>query len=111
MDNSHALIARPSYAVTVLRDADVQRIGAIILSTLDRLGVPGQEFSRIVVYGRRVIAFDLPLLAHDDAEELVTYYALGQRLTQLINPGRFALHKMSSGCALIVDLIAGHQFN
>jgi hypothetical protein len=105
MDNSHALIVRPSYAVAVLRDADVQRVGAIILSTLDRIGVTNQEFGRIVVYGRRVIVFDLPWLSYARAEKLVMQSALSERLTHQIDPGVIALRQKSNGCAIVIDLL------
>jgi hypothetical protein len=107
MDNSHTLIARPSYAVTVLRDADVQRVGAIILSTLDRIGVPNQEFSRIIVYCHRVIVFDLPCLPYARAEKLVTEYALGERLTLRLDTGVIVLRQKSNGCAIVIDLLKG----
>ena len=68
---ANALVVHQPAAITVHRDADLYRLGALILSTLDRLGVPHQEFSRIVVYSRRVIVFDLPWLTYARAIRLV----------------------------------------
>ena len=103
MDN-RSLANQPSYAVVSLTDAWVQRVGGLILSTLDRLGVEAQQVSRIVVYGRRLMVFDLPFLDYDAANELVEQQHLGLRLTHLLAPRLVALRRRVQGCVIIIDL-------
>ena len=67
----HALIKLSGRSLVTLRNADVQRVGALILSTLDRLDMSNQDFSRIVVYGRQIIVFELPWLPYSRACSLV----------------------------------------
>jgi hypothetical protein len=103
MDN-RSLANQPSYAVVRLTNARVQRVGGLLLSTLDRLGVEAQQVSRIVVYGRRLIVFDLPFLDYDAANELVEQQHLGLRLTHLLTPHLVALRRRTQGCMIIIDL-------
>jgi hypothetical protein len=111
MTTDRSLSTRQGHSLTVLREADVQHVGALILSTLDRLGVINQDFSRIMVYGRRVIVFELPRLAYADARDLIVHQAFGRRLTHLLTSrvvpqagAGVALRRLTQGCAVIVDL-------
>ena len=70
---ANALVVHQPAALTIHRDADVYHIAALILSTLDRLGMHDQVFSRIVVYSQRVIVFDLPWLTDAQASQLIKY--------------------------------------
>ena len=100
----NALTVRKSAAITLQRDADIYRLGALVLSTLDRLGVTDQEFSRIVVYSQRVVVFELPWLTCEQANDLVEHHGFGQRLTQLIAPRLIGLQRRAQGCAIVIDL-------
>ena len=95
----NALTVRKPSAITIHRDADLYRLGALILSTLDRLGVPDQQFSRIVVYSQRLVVFDLPWLTPTRARDL-----LAQRLTPRIAPYSVVWQRRGQGCAIIIDL-------
>ena len=98
---ANVLVVQQPTALTVDRDADVYHIAALILSTLDRLGMPDQVFSRIVVYSQRVIVFELPWLTDAQANKLIRYGQPGRRLAH-----RFSLHRRAQGCALIIDLFS-----
>lgn len=99
-----SLATQPSHAIAGLTDAQVQRVGGLILSTLDRLGVEAQQVSRIIVYGRRVVVFDLPFLDCNAANELLDRQRLGERLTRLVAPRLVVLRRRPQGCAIIIDL-------
>ena len=99
-----ALVTQPAFTVAGMTDAHVQRLGALILSTLDRLGLDAQQVSRSVVYGRRVIVVDLPFLDYDTASKLIDGRHFGDRLTRLVTPRLVMLRRRSQGCAIIIDL-------
>ena len=101
---ANALVVQQSAALTIHRDADVYHIAALILSTLDRLGMPDQVFSRIVVYSQRVIVFDLPWLTDAQADRLIRHGQPGRRLAHRFSLHRVTLHRRAQGCALIIDL-------
>ena len=101
---ANALVVHQPAAMTVHRDADLYRLGALILSTLDRLGMPNQVFSRIVVYSQRVIVFDLPWLTDAQANQLIKYGQPGRRLAHRFSLHSVTLHRRAQGCALIIDL-------
>jgi len=107
MDTTKALIATPSAALTLARDADGLRLGALILSTLDRLGVAGQVISRGVIYSRRVAVFELPGLDYGLAGILVERCALGLRLTGLIGVQHTLMlaQRPTGGSVFIIDLV------
>lgn len=100
--NALALVQNP--ALTVRSDADVYRLAALVLSTLDRLGCADtHEISRIRVIGRRVVIFDLPFLSYYDA---ATQVQLGAILTHLAVPQLIAVRPAPTGSLVIVDLVA-----
>jgi len=101
------MIASHAGPVVLHRDADVYRLAARVLSTLDRL-LPYTvlQISRICVIGRRVVVLHLPLLDYDRAADLVQFEALGLRLTHSIGPNLIALRQADVGCRLIFDLAA-----
>ena len=101
---TNALVVHQPAAITIHRDADVYHIAALILSTLDRLGMPNQVFSRIVVYSQRVIVFDLPWLTEAQIIQLVRQSQPGVRLTRRIAPRIIVVRPRAQGCALIIDL-------
>ena len=103
---ANALVVHQPAALTVRRDADLYRLGALILSTLDRLGVPNQVFSRIVVYSQRVIVLDLPWLTEAQAARLIKHGQPGKRLAHRFSLHRVTLHRRAQGCALIIDLLS-----
>ena len=88
-------------SLIVQRAADVYRLAALVLSTLDRAGVIGQRIDRVVVYGQRVILFELPGLDHT----LVTD-AIAQHLIDRLAPHRVRLQPRPIGCALFIELIS-----
>jgi hypothetical protein len=104
-----ALAVRKPAAITLQRDADIYRLGALVLSTLDRLDVPDQEFSRIVVYSQQVVVFELPWLTCEQADDLIEHHSFGQRLTQLIAPRLIGLQRRAQGCAIVIDLNSHSQ--
>jgi hypothetical protein len=101
---ANALVVHQPTAISVHRDADVYHIAALILSTLDRLGMSDQVFSRIVVYSQRVIVFELPWLTEAQATQLVGHGQPGRRLAHRFSLHSVTLHRRAQGCALIVDL-------
>ena len=101
---ANALVVHQPAALTIHRDADVYHIAALILSTLDRLGMHDQVFSRIVVYSQRVIVFDLPWLTDAQATQLVRQSQPGVRLTRRIAPRIIVVRGRAQGCTLIIDL-------
>jgi hypothetical protein len=101
---ANALVVHQPAALTVHRDADLYRLGALILSTLDRLGMPDQVFSRIVVYSQRVIVFDLPWLTDAQASQLIKYGQPGRRLAHRFSLHSVTLYRRAQGCALIIDI-------
>ena len=101
---ANALVVHQPVAITIHHDADLYRLGALILSTLDRLGMPDQVFSRIVVYSQRVIVFDLPWLTDTQASQLIKHSQPGRRLAHRFSLHRVTLHRRAQGCALIIDL-------
>ena len=86
-------------SLIVQRAADVYRLAALVLSTLDRAGVIGQRIDRVVVYGQRVILFELPGLDHT----LITE-AIAQHLIDRLAPHRVRLQPRSIGCAIFIEL-------
>lgn len=107
MDTHSLMIASHAGPVVLHRDADVYRLAARVLSTLDRL-LPDTvlQISRICVIGRRVVMLNLPLLDYDRAAYLVEFEGLGLRLTHSIGPNLIALRQADVGCRLIFDLAA-----
>ena len=81
------------------RAADVYRLAALVLSTLDRAGVIGQRIDRMVVYGQRVILFELPGLDQTHVTD-----AIAQRLSDRLAPQRVRLKSRPIGCALFIEL-------
>ncbi len=86
-------------ALTIRRDADVYRLAAIVLSTLDRAGVIGQRIDRMVVYGQRVIVFELPGLDHTHVTD-----AIAQHLCDRLAPQRLRLRPRPRGCVIFIEL-------
>jgi hypothetical protein len=94
---ANALVVHQSTAITVHRDADLYRLGALLLRRLDRCGV-NTRLTRIVVYGQRIVAYHLPLLYRD-----VHGYGLAEYLKA--RTGRSVrLIPTSKGCTLLIDL-------
>ena len=99
------MVANPTTtALTIRRDADVYRLAAIVLSTLDRAGVIGQRIDRMVVYGRRAVVFYILNLSYSIALDLIAYHHLLHRLTRLSGASRIVLRPHSTGCAFLFDL-------
>ena len=111
MDTIKALITAPSASLTLARDADGLRLGALILSTLDRLGVAGQVISRGVIYSRRVAVFELPGLDYGLANVLVERCALGLRLANLIGVAHTLMlaQRPTGGSVFIIDLVTSND--
>ena len=107
MDTTKALIATPSAAITLACDTGGLRLGALILSTLDRVGVSGQVIGRCVVYSRRVAVFELPGLDYALASVLVERCALGLRLAGLIGVQHTLMlaQRPTGGSVFIIDLV------
>ena len=103
---ANALVVHQPAAITIHHDADLCRLGALILSTLDRLGMPNQVFSRIVVYSQRIIVLDLPWLTEAQATQLVRQSQPGIRLARRIAPRIIVVRQRAQGCALIIDLLS-----
>ena len=97
---TNALVIRQNTALTIRRDADVYRLAALVLSTLDRIDVTRHEISRIRVIGQRVVIFDLPYFVYD----LTSHQRLGVILTHLIVPQVIAVRPAATGSLLIIDL-------
>ena len=104
MYSNNSLAQRPAYALDHLRDADVLRIGAIVLSTLDRFDGPAFTIARLVVYGRRVIVIDLTDLGYTAAYGLAANDGFGSRLSHLIDAQLITIRPAQPGCRIIVDL-------
>lgn len=92
-------VVRSTHPLIIRRDADVYRLAAIVLSALDRAGVIGQRIDRIVVYGQRVILFELPGLDQTHVTD-----AIAQRLSDRLAPQRVRLKSRPIGCALFIEL-------
>ena len=96
--NRRALLIRPPLSVTIVPTAFIQRLGSIVLSTLDRsVGVP-VSITRIVVHCNRLVVFHLPLPFH-----IALKYQLDERLMQR-TPVTARLIAEPAGCAILVDL-------
>ena len=106
MATTNGLAATSAATLALTRDADVLRLGALILCTLDRAGVSGQVIGRCVVYRRRVAVFELPGLDYALASVLVERCAVGLRLAGLIGvPHTLMLaQRATGGCVVIIDL-------
>ena len=91
-------------ALTIRRDTDVYRLAAIVLSTLDRAGVLDQRIDQMVVYGRRVVVFDLLRLSYPRVLDLINQHGLLHRLTRLSGAARIVLRPNGQGCTVIFDL-------
>ncbi len=95
--NPVALVQRPPQGITVARDADVYRLGALVLVWLDRAGLI-TRVTRLVLYRQRVLTLHLPL-----SYDLVAASGLEHHLTQ--RTGLTArLVTAALGCVLIIDL-------
>lgn len=92
-------VVHATHPLIIRRDADVYRLAAIVLSTLDRAGVIGLRIDRVVVYGQRVILFELPLLDRTFITEAIT-----QHLIDRLAPHRVRLRPRPSGCAIFIEL-------
>lgn len=107
MENK-ALTRTRNSALVIQGDADVYRLAALVLSTLDRLDTTrAHEISRIRVIGRRVVIFDLPFLVyHADGRDLAVQSQLGETLTRLAVPLLIAVRPATAGSLLIFELAA-----
>ena len=112
MDTTNGLVATAAAALTLTRDADGLRLGALILSTLDRAGVSGQVIGRCVVYSRRVAVFELPGLDYGLATVLVERCAWGLRLGNVIGVAHTLLlaRRPTGGSVVIIDLVTSTHY-
>ena len=90
---------RSTHPLIIRRVADVYRLAAIVLSMLDRAGLIGLRIDRVVVYGQRVILFELPGLDHTRVTAAIT-----QHLIDRLAPHRVRLRPRPMGCALFIEL-------
>ena len=107
MGTTNGLIATSATPLTLTRDADGLRLGALILSTLDRAGVAGQVLGRCVIYSRRVAVFELPGLNYALATVLVEQCGWGLHLSNLIGVAHTLMlaRRPTGGSVVIVDLL------
>ena len=106
MDTTSTLTTARTQPLTLTRDADGLRLGALILSTLDRAGVAGQVLGRCVIYSRRVAVFELPGLNYALATVLVEQCGWGLHLSNLIGVAHTLMlaRRPTGGSVVIVDL-------
>ena len=102
MGSSNAVTTLPNQALVSLNTSSVYHVGAMLLSTLDRLHVEPQVIQRIFVIGRRVIIFELPNLAYDRLYALASQ--LNARLALRLEYQLIVVRPAESGCRIIVDL-------
>ena len=101
--NRNAVIIRPPQALTVRSEARLYRLGGIVLSLLDRAGLPAARFTRIVIYRQRLAVFHLPVAYRE-----VFGLNLAERFQQ--HTGLTAcLVGHAAGCALVIDLQSTHS--
>ena len=101
--NPNAVIIRPPQGLTVRPEARLYRLGGIVLSLLDRAGLPAARFTRIVIYRQRLVVFHLPVAYRE-----VFGLNLAERLQQ--HTGLTAcLVGHAAGCALVIDLQSTHS--
>ena len=92
-----ALALRQSSSVLQVPEALIQRLGAIVLSRLDRVGLQ-IRITRIVLYGQRLVAYHLPV-SYPDLVGLQLEQYLGEHTGLLAR-----LTATPTGCTLIIDL-------
>ena len=94
---ANGLVVHQSAALTVHRDADLYRLGALVLRRLDRAGVTTCT-TRIVLYDHRVVAYHLPLAYRDACRyQLAEYLKARTSLSARLIP-------TSKGCTPLIDL-------
>ena len=92
-----ALSLRPRSSVMQIPEARIQRLGAIVLGRLDRVGIH-VCITRIVLYGQRLVAYHLPVPYPD---------LVGLQLEQYLGEHTGLLARLTAtptGCTLIIDL-------
>ena len=94
---ANALVVQQPAAITIHRDADLYRLGALLLRRLDRAGMI-TRITRIVLYDQRVVAYHFPL-AYGDAcgYQLANFIKAHTGLSARLLP-------TSKGCTLLIDL-------
>lgn len=94
---ANALTIRRPTAITVQRDDDLYRLGALILRLLDRAGMI-TRITRIVLYDHRVVAYHLPRPYRDvHSYGLADFIKARTGLSARLIP-------TSKGCTLVIDL-------